>query len=229
MRMTVGQLRRIIRETVEEEMTRQDLNEGLWDSIKDFFGGKKASGGEAHSVMGNWPGRLPPGYQDFKGIFDTFEYSEWPSQAIVWNWLRTAVANVVALASKGKIKANSMQSLKNLAKYLEKGDNGGAEAAIANFVKANAGEIKKELSKNSSFVRANEEVTGKSQAAQDAIEREERAKNYKQQSDRDDLSWKIYGQEQRRQREKEEEKWRGDGYDYHPYTDSNARSRWGNG
>jgi len=38
MRMTMGQLRRIIRETIEEE-TRHSVNEGFMDSVKGLFGG----------------------------------------------------------------------------------------------------------------------------------------------------------------------------------------------
>jgi hypothetical protein len=41
MRITVGQLRRIIRETIEEETGRQHVQEGLLDNIKGLFGGGK--------------------------------------------------------------------------------------------------------------------------------------------------------------------------------------------
>jgi hypothetical protein len=41
MRITVGQLRRIIRETIEEETGRRHVREGLLDSIKGLFGGGK--------------------------------------------------------------------------------------------------------------------------------------------------------------------------------------------
>jgi hypothetical protein len=41
MRITIGQLRRIIRETIEEETRRQHVQEGLLDSIKGLFGGGK--------------------------------------------------------------------------------------------------------------------------------------------------------------------------------------------
>jgi hypothetical protein len=40
MRITVGQLRRIIRETIEEETGSQYVREGFFDSVKGFFGGK---------------------------------------------------------------------------------------------------------------------------------------------------------------------------------------------
>ncbi len=44
MRITVGQLRRIIRETIEEETRRRHVQEGLLDSVKGMFGKGKPKG-----------------------------------------------------------------------------------------------------------------------------------------------------------------------------------------
>jgi len=48
MRMTVGQLRRIIRETIEEER-RHSMNEGFMDSVKGLFGGGTKGAAKAYN------------------------------------------------------------------------------------------------------------------------------------------------------------------------------------
>ena len=41
MRITESQLRRIIRRAIKENSARRGMNEGFFDSVKDFFSGKK--------------------------------------------------------------------------------------------------------------------------------------------------------------------------------------------
>lgn len=138
MRMTVGQLRRIIRETVEEEMMRQDLNEGLWDSIKGIFGGGAKFGSmEIAKLMGPCPTDFSHSWvKYFKPIFDVFEEDS-SGKNYAWTMLTFAAGKFAVEVSKGEIWANEEESLKKLTQHLKNGKKDLARRELIDFVGAN--------------------------------------------------------------------------------------------